>query len=247
MIRKSIWNGGRVMTGYADRDNIINTIHAFNDLGIPIRYTFTNQALTEYHVYDTYCNMLMELADNGMNEVLVNSPILEEYLRDKYPNFKYISSTTKCLLDKDSINNELANPDYSLVVIDFRKNSDLKFLRSLKHKDKVELLINAYCSPQCPKRKEHYQELSECQLKWTFATPFCDHLSLSFYDSLQHSSVIKMPALYSTYVKMGFNNFKIEGRTLSEIDVLESYMYYLVKPEHRDVMRYNILKSLWKG
>lgn len=40
---------------------------------------------------------------------------------------------------------------------------------------------------------------------------------------------------------MGFNNFKIEGRVLSKPNVIESYVYYLVKPEYRDRVRLDML------
>ena len=36
---------------------------------------------------------------------------------------------------------------------------------------------------------------------------------------------------------MGFCNFKIEGRVLHSANVIESYVYYMVKPEHRDRVR----------
>ena len=39
------------------------------------------------------------------------------------------------------------------------------------------------------------------------------------------------------YMELGFNNFKIEGRVLMGANVLESYVYYMVKPEHRDRIR----------
>ena len=40
---------------------------------------------------------------------------------------------------------------------------------------------------------------------------------------------------------MGFNNFKIEGRTLMAPNVVESYIYYMVKPEFRDIVRLELL------
>ena len=43
----------------------------------------------------------MKVADNGMNEVLVVSPILEEYIRKNYPGYKVNSSTCKAIKDID--------------------------------------------------------------------------------------------------------------------------------------------------
>lgn len=237
------WNGGRVINGITDKQNIRATINAFNDQNIPIRFTFTNQLINKPLLCDPYCNMIMDLANNGMNEVLVNSPILEEYLRDNYPNFKYISSTTKCLTNIDTINKEC--DDYYLTVLDYRFNPNKDFHKLLKNKDKIELLINAYCSPNCTKRAQHYELLSRLQLEQgDTCSPYCNYLATSFIDCLKLSTVIKKDELYGYFVDQGFKHFKIEGRTMHIVDVLESYIYYLVKPEYQDKLRNEFLKGI---
>lgn len=83
-----IWNGGRVRTGKNVSINEMNQmLRQLNDAGVAVRYTYTNSELEEKHLSDTLANLTMELANNGKNEVLVNSPILEKYLRKNYPNF----------------------------------------------------------------------------------------------------------------------------------------------------------------
>ena len=53
----AIWNGGRVIFGgLASRDDMMQCYKAFNDLGIPLRHTFTNSLITEKLCYDAYCN-----------------------------------------------------------------------------------------------------------------------------------------------------------------------------------------------
>jgi hypothetical protein len=37
---------------------------------------------------------------------------------------------------------------------------------------------------------------------------------------------------------MGFCHFKIEGRTDNIVDVIESYLYYMIKPEWQNFVRY---------
>lgn len=241
----AIWNGGRVIFGVATSENIQDTIAAFNNLNIPVRFTFTNCLLNASHVHDTYCNLIMNYANNGKNEVLVNTPVLENYLREKYPNFKYIYSTTRCERDINKINSDCLN--YDLVVTDYRDNVDYELLSKLEHKEKIELLINAYCYPNCNRRSEHYEQISKDQLNFT--TPHfldCDVPGKEFYEIFSHLTVIKVEDLYGKYVDMGFSNFKIEGRTLHSMDVIESYVYYLVKPEFKDLVRYKLVKSCWK-
>ena len=95
----SLWNGGRTQGGTCDERFVRGVIRAFNERGIPLRFTFTNPILEKEHLSDPFCNMVMRCADNGLNEVIVLSPLLEEYIREKYPNYKLTSSTCKRITD----------------------------------------------------------------------------------------------------------------------------------------------------
>ena len=90
----SLWNGGRLSNyDQCDARYIRNVVKAINAKGIPVRYTYTNMLLTEEDLKDPYCNFCMKVADNGMNEVMIFSPLLEQYIRENYPSFKLNSST----------------------------------------------------------------------------------------------------------------------------------------------------------
>lgn len=43
---------------------------------------------------------------------------------------------------------------------------------------------------------------------------------------------------------MGYNQFKLEGRTVPDINVLEAMIYYMVKPEYKDEARLMMLLKL---
>lgn len=125
-----------------------------------MRYTYTNPLLTREDLSDAYCNFCMKAADNGMNEVLVVSDILEEYIRKNYPGYKINSSTCKELKELDAINEEL-DKDYQLVVLDYNMNNQFELLEKIKRKDKCEILVNACCIPNCPRRAEHYRTIAK--------------------------------------------------------------------------------------
>ena len=40
-----------------------------------------------------------------------------------------------------------------------------------------------------------------------------------------------------SYIERGFRQFKIAGRGMPESYVLESYLYFLVKPEYRNIAK----------
>lgn len=243
----AIWNGGRLICGNTSSTNMKEVIQLLNDKDIPLRYTYTNSLLEEKHLFDTYCNMTMDLANNGKNEIIINSPLLEQYLRKNYPNFKYILSTTRCERDINKINE--ATEQYDLVVIDYRDNYNFEFLEQIKNKDKIELLINAYCHPDCKLRQKHYETIARHQLNFEMMDPEADGYLAGgcltyrrgFYDILSLPTVIKVEDLYGKYTDMGFSHFKIEGRTMPHAQVLESYIYYLIKPEYQNRARLELL------
>ncbi len=235
----AIWNGGRAVMGITGKNDIINILKTYNDKGVPVRFTWTNSLIEEKHVYDTYCNLIMKLADNGFNQVLVNAPVLEEYIRKEYPKFPKISSTTKRITGADGVLKELEK-DYHLVVLDYDLNHDEKVLKELEpYADRVELMVNEVCYPGCSLRSQHYLQQSRMQLEFDVNTSFpCPNKT----EQRTFSECMKRPAFISnedigSYIDRGFVNFKIVGRGMPLAYVKESYLYYLAKDEHRDWVR----------
>jgi collagenase-like PrtC family protease len=246
----SIWNGGRTMSfDYVDRATIKATIKAFNDQGVALRFTFTNTLIREEHLSDTYCNECLKMAQNGVNEVLVNSPILEEYIRKNYPKYPIISSTTKGIKNIEGLNRELEK--YPIVVADYTLNNKAE-LFSIPNRDRCEILLNTNCADNCQARQKHYQFLAKLQLGQEYEPFRCpydrDHvLTLNMYKMMEvNKSFVKVEDLYGKYVPAGFKEFKIEGRKLNPYEVLEYYVYYLVKPEHRDRVRVDLMFAITK-
>jgi collagenase-like PrtC family protease len=246
----SIWNGGRTMSfDFVERSSIIATIKNFNDIGVALRYTFTNAWLKDEDVHDSYCNECMKLADNGMNEVLVNSPVLEAYIREKYPKYRLISSTTKGIKTIEGLSKELEK--YPIVVADYTLNNKDE-LFGIPNRDRCEILLNTNCADNCQFRQKHYRFLAKLQ-KQEDVEPFhCpyerDHvLALNMYNMMRiNKSFVTVEDLYGKYVPAGFKEFKIEGRKLSQYEVVEYYVYYLVKPEYRDAVRVDLMFAITK-
>lgn len=44
--------------------------------------------------------------------------------------------------------------------------------------------------------------------------------------------------IYEKYIKEGFSNFKIEGRTLSPYEIALNYVKYMVKDEYKEYVAY---------
>jgi collagenase-like PrtC family protease len=253
----SLWTGGRFVGGdQCDAGYIKNVIKSVNDLGIPIRYTYTNPEITEADLDDPYCNFCMKCADNGMNEVMIFSPVLEKYLREKYPNFKYNSSTCKEIKDLDTLNAEIAK-DYQYVVLDYNLNYRWDILEKVEHPEKLELLVNTLCIPDCPRRGDHYKNQAQNERivirnrelppeKRIPVIPWhCEYGDKNNIHTIQnYKTFIKPDDIWEKYIPMGITNFKIEGRTANLFSLIDTYCFFMLKPEYAGEARLLLINNL---
>lgn len=262
---QSLWNGGRRVNGLCDKSYVKDVVREFDKLQIPIRFTFTNPVITKEDLYDDFCNFVLKTADNGINGVIVVSDMLEEYIREKYPRYKVTSSTCKRITDLETLNDETAKK-YDIVVMDYDFNNKFDILEKVQNKEKCEILVNACCQPNCPHRKQHYNDIGAMQkaickhLKTSPNKPFnaekygvsdphsqsCPYMYYDPVDVRQHSTHVTPEAIFEKYLPMGFNQFKIEGRTQNAFYIVEYYLYYMVKPEYRDKARMAFYSNLVK-
>lgn len=256
----SKWGGGRFCHGdQCDAEFIRQVVKNINKHGVPIRYTFTNPLIKEEDLDDPYCNFCMQVADNGMNEIMVVSPILEQYIRDKYPSYKINSSTCKEIKNIDDLNAELKK-DYYFVVLDYNLNPQLDLLEKIEDKSRIEILVNTCCRPNCPRRGEHYRYIAKenSVVLYNQKQPPEKQVQMpvwrcewgennSVYSIQDYPTVISPQKMREVYIPMGFENFKLEGRTSNVFNMIETYCYYMVKPEYQGDMRILFLTNLEKN
>lgn len=251
--RTALWNGGRLNEhGQLSLTEMKETIVLLKELGIPIRYTYTNGLIRQEHLQDTFCNKTMELADNNSgNGVIVSSDILESYLRDKYPSFKYILSSTKFLRDLDGINK--ATDKYDMVVLDGRDVANFDFLNKIENKQKVEIMLNLACDKNCSLWETHFRKICAINLSELDPSEYSSVVAacpkavtgpMSLKDMAKTGRIIQVEDIFNKYIKMGFSNFKIVGRVAPLTDVLDAYLYYLCKPEYISSVRAELIKLI---
>ena len=240
-----LWGGGRVGFGEADAEEIFELMKEF---GISSRLTFSNSLLKEEHLSDKKCNELCRLFENApvKNGVIVYSDLLLDYLKRNFPGFYFVSSTTKVLTDFSDFKMELARNDFSFVVPDFRLNKKIEKLEALDEglKNKVEFLCNECCSPFCQERKICYENVSRKNLGLECSDHHCaapdGDKGYRFSSAMKSPLFIGIDDIQNKYLKMGFSNFKIEGRGLGSAMVLEFLLYYLVRPKYQINVREEI-------
>ena len=231
-----LWGGGRA--GFGD-DDPRKVLALTREYGISARLTFSNSLLRQEHLSDRACNALCALfAEQDGNGVIVHSDLLLGYLKQKYPNLYFVSSTTKVLTEFDRLQQELDREDFRFVVPDFRLNKAFDRLNALpqSQKDKVEFLCNECCWFGCQDRKACYETVSRKNLG-----EFCpEHRCAApgggegyrFSRAMENPGFIGVEDIQNTYLPMGFSHFKIEGRSLGSALILEFLLYYLTKPEY---------------
>ena len=234
-----IWGGGRVGFGENEPEKVLTLMREY---GISARLTFSNSLLRTRHLSDRNCNRLCALFHSEAeprNGVIVHSELLLDYLRKEYPDFYFVSSTTKVLTDFALLKTELEREEFRFVVPDFRLNKAFDRLSTLspEHKGKLEFLCNECCFIGCTDRKLCYENVSRKNL----GEPCPDHVCSApggkegyrFSSAMSSPAFIGIDDIRSVYLPMGFSNFKIEGRGLGSAVVLEMLLYYMVKPEYQ--------------
>jgi len=240
----AIWSGGRTTVGYPwSYEKIKRTIKYYNSQNIGLRYTFTNSLIGKAHLSDYYCNMLLELAHNELNGVILNSSVLFEYIKKNYPKYSFISSITKSI---ESINEivECQN-DYNLVV------PSVSLIQKYGHRlfdvidnSKVEILVNEVCLvSNCPFKKEHYEieSLRNMNLDPNLKPDFCSSKFSKKQIFNNHEVHINPEELIKLYKDYQINNFKFSGRAQPSGRFFEEFGRFLIKKEYLSEYFKNVL------
>lgn len=241
-----IWGGGRAGFGDDDPEEVLTLMRSY---GIPARLTFSNSLLREEHLSDQKCNALCAMLaekNEPKNGVIVHSELLLNYLKTKYPDLLYISSTTKVLTDFSDFQREIERDDFAYVVPDFRLNKAFGKLNALSgtQKEKVEFLCNECCRFDCTDRRACYENVSRKNLGEDCPDHVCSAQAGSrgyrFSEAMKNPGFIGIEDIRNIYLPMGFSQFKIEGRSLGSALILEFLLYYMTRPEHQLQVREKI-------
>jgi len=248
-----LWGGGRVGFGDAQPDSVAALMKEY---GISARLTFSNSLLREEHLADKKCNALCEMFANGsastssatqvsdkngavQNGIIVHSNLLLDYIKTKYPNYYFVSSTTKVITNFEQFKAELNREEFRYVVPDFRLNKQFDKLNALTgaQKQKVEFLCNECCWFGCPDRKKCYENVSQKSLGENCEDHECvsptAQRGYRFSDAMKNPGFIGIDDIRNVYAPAGFRHFKIEGRSLGSALILEFLLYYMTKQEHQ--------------
>lgn len=250
--KTAIWNGGSFLLdmGVHTKEGMKHIVnHYNNNLNIPLRFTFTNPLIEEKHCYDTFCNIIAETAHNGKNEILVVSPVLEEYLRKNYPNYKYIKSIIASSQEPYD-----PDPKYYMSVMRRGMNNNWDYLDTIpqEHRDKIEFLCNDPCIDNCPRIYSHYEDFAKIQLNYersltsNWKCTYREKHPFEIYKTRMRRAFISRKMIEENYLPKGFNQFKLSGRSnISKI--ISNVVDYMIKPEYRTDMTAILYEEYYKN
>lgn len=231
-----IWNGGSVFQGTPiSIQDMLFYKNYYEKIEMPLQLTITNPLINEHDCYDRYCNKILEIFENDLNEVLIVSPILEEYIRFKFPSYKINRSIVCSNINskEDCVN---LSKQYEGIVLPIKFNKDFNFLNTYPEelKSKTEILCNDPCPKDCPRVKEHYEAFGKIALfekSSNYILRECTFLDRNNFHWRENDNLISFSDIENIYIPKGFSEFKISGRG-SKFSILINLTPYLIKPQY---------------
>jgi collagenase-like PrtC family protease len=231
-----IWSGGRGI-----RKPVLSFMEMqeratfFNSRMIGVYFTFTNSKLTEKHLDDEICNKILQVCENTLNGVIVNSELLRKYIQKNYPQYKLIHSLTSGIRDKEKL--MALTKTYDLVVIPPELNKDIEFLRALP-KTKIELMINDNCVPYCQYRREHTDAISmrflndksEEDKYLVYRQRGCRYPQ----NTTKGELTLNLGAIFEIFRTTGIAQFKLSNRVSGLVTSIKILNKYLVKEAYQE-------------
>lgn len=247
-----MWNSCHQSIGQATYENIATTVMMFNNAGISVRFTFNNSELKGSHLMDIYSNEILKItsqvkSNTGIpNGVIVNSNILDNHITKSFPDFYHVWSDTKSNADIEKVN-KLSEDTLTGLPYDI---NNTKLLDDIKHPENIEVSVNSSCVEMCPKRNTHYAEIGKLQMHMYtegFTCPYnCENYF--YYDTVtERGHYVPIKYINTIYKDRNITKFKILGRGDSPINVIENYVNYFAKPEHKDNVRNKLLIMHFNG
>ena len=173
------------------------------------------------------------------NFCVANNNVEKWLLDNRVPSSNIISSTTKCLNEKDL---EKEEKSHGLVVLpeNLINRFDIISKLSTETRSKLEVIVNSACPLNCMARKKHYDYMSRIALKEKvpkFACQNYNYAGNGFLYELFNTPQFVSNKMINKYIELGINHFKIQGRTDSDYNLIETFAYYLVKDRYKIMFR----------
>lgn len=258
------YNGGRDAYYVAERDTILNRIRYFNHtLGMGVKLTFSNKSIHREQFYEEemqwYLNVLNEAKGLGNGIICVNDDFAE-MVKSSFPDLELVASHVKLVSEtKPGITD---TPDYynskfdlydTVVMNSFRAFDD-DFLSKIKHPERVEFIVNHYCTTNCQMASYHHdliEKLQYLKIKYNNDDKILDHndeyldvkrkmdklidechaFKYKNMEYLLARQKLNREEINYLIKNFGITKFKIEGRDTGNVPFYNAINKYIIDSE----------------
>lgn len=216
-----------ISSSYSD---IRNSIETYNRRNVSCCFTFNNYDVNEKMFYDELPNKILKAASefDVDNYAIIASDALYQYIKDNYPKIKLISSVIRPYNQNILKTKEVKYYDdlcekYDRVVIRAELNFDDRFLKKLKYKKKIEIIVNNNCVLGCKLRQFHYRVMTKKRI--SLCNKAREDINFVYNNTfLSKNDIIRIQ-------KMGFEHFKLDGRGLDNKELFNNVIArYIFEP-----------------
>lgn len=231
---KCDWNGGRSSKiRIFNEEQAASIIKRYQDFGISTCFTFTNYHIKEEMLDDFVGNSLLEIASEYDNNfAIVSSDILADYIRKKYPKIKLESSLLRPTYEKQDYSDTPKYYDdlcerFDKVMIRPELGQDFNFMKRIKNKEKIDILVNSNCVYKCPFSVSHYDRAVGLESEnIPENTAMCNSRFYSKKSLIQNNLLSNNDI--DRLIKLGYKNFKLNGRNINQmllLHILGTYIF----------------------
>lgn len=228
MFPYSIWSKSRTDRNFIPFENIESDLNRYEDNGCGIYFEFENVDVKEDAFKDRYTNLVLKTAKGKDTYAVVFNTDLAKYIKENYPDIKLVQSEIQ--------RNTMIEAPYEFNVIDYisyKNNKD-----KLQNKSSYILAVNSFC-------KNLYRcanLLSNNKLNYNIDRPIRCADRVQSFNEMQKNELFVSVDEINKINNEGIENFFVKANSDDRFEILETYLYYLIKPEYRDSLRLGLIK-----
>ncbi|WP_350453917.1 hypothetical protein [Slackia heliotrinireducens] len=235
-----LWAGGRpsAIRQKMTEAELERYFEAYDRHGVKVALTLSRLSLNTSDLKDPYCNMILDVAERHGAEAIVVENKLARHIRKTHPGIRLIGSLDKPIIDlspgyDDETGYYLRNLElYDEVVVRCEYAIDPELIGQLPEdcRDRVEVIVNQICIPNCPDCRKHIGAIEEWNHEGCHGQcQVCFHADVaSDLKRRLKANVFISTRRINQLVEMGVYKMKIGGRNApipKFLDLLSTYVF----------------------
>lgn len=202
---------------------------------MPIRLNCANIFLEKQDFEDAINNTILTLCHDASNGVELCDFDLLEFIKERYPNYRFIFSKEADLVEPLTVEiiNALHDKNaFKLISLPTRFSKDLDMLKELKSRRDIELTVNSLCNLKCPNHANCQHNQHAHQYNYSGVNPYLTCPKRNMY---QDSHIlISLEEIIEKYAPIGITHFRLdEGIDGPQDKILIFLIRYFIKSEYQ--------------